>query len=320
MKAFISYSHSDSNTLDLLHKHLATLKRDRLLDAWTDQAIMPGSEIEASISAALASSEIFIAILSPDYLASEYCYEKEFKTAKGLHEQGKIIIVPVIAQPCDWLNTPFREFKALPKDGKAISLWDNQNIAMLDVIQNIRFLITKQPSSLPVPPSQNVFGTALQNTTSQSRNYRVQKDFDSIEKLQFTQRTYNDVKDIFKRYLEEIRNIDKIKTQVLLDTSSEFECIIVNRNKIDTEAALTFSILSDKNVTGFITQAERSLTYSIIQKNRPQNGSFTLRQDEYHLFWTEGNIYFNRHNTSELSALQMAEIIWNKWLEAVGIL
>ena len=33
--------------------------------------------------------------------------------------------------------------KALPKDGKAIATWSNENTAMLDVIQNIRKTLSK---------------------------------------------------------------------------------------------------------------------------------------------------------------------------------
>lgn len=81
MKAFISYSHNDSQMLDLLHKHLAQLQRDAIISTWTDREINAGANLEQTISSALGNSQIFIALLSPDYIVSNYCYEKEFTTA-----------------------------------------------------------------------------------------------------------------------------------------------------------------------------------------------------------------------------------------------
>jgi hypothetical protein len=76
--------------------------------------------------------------MRPDYLASHYCYEREFEKAMQMQDAGELTIVPVIVEPCDWLNTPFGKFKALPKDGKPISTWENKNTAFLDVTQNLR--------------------------------------------------------------------------------------------------------------------------------------------------------------------------------------
>jgi hypothetical protein len=137
MNAFISYSHQDIQMLDMLHKHLTQLERDKIITAWTDQEILAGQNLNQNISSALSNSKLFIALLSPDYIASSYCYEKEFKKALEMQEQGTIIIIPVIVEPCDWRSTPFKEFKALPKDGKAVTAWENKNTAFLDIIQNI---------------------------------------------------------------------------------------------------------------------------------------------------------------------------------------
>ena len=94
--AFISYAHADAKALDRLHKHLAMLRREGALNAWTDHAILPGDRVDGAISAQLAQSAIFVALVSPDYLASRYCYEKEFESALALAQAGRMRIVPVI--------------------------------------------------------------------------------------------------------------------------------------------------------------------------------------------------------------------------------
>lgn len=150
MKAFISYSHKDDNYLERLKVHLAQMKRDGLINEWTDEAINAGSSLNNVISDALDSSELFLALLSPDYIASNYCYNKEFETAQGMQDEGKLIIVPIIVEPCDWKQTPFGNLKALPKDGKAVSEWTNPNNAFLNVIDELRSLtaFTKSTTSI----------------------------------------------------------------------------------------------------------------------------------------------------------------------------
>ena len=107
-KAFISYSHKDEKSLDRLHTHLATLRRAGQITAWYDREIPAGSEIDREVSSNLEESEIFLALVSPDFLASNYCYEKEMEAALRRHEEGTIRVIPIILEPCDWKGTNLR--------------------------------------------------------------------------------------------------------------------------------------------------------------------------------------------------------------------
>jgi len=315
MNAFISYSHKDTEMLDMLHKHLAQLQRDGVISAWTDHQIPAGVNVNQNISSALNNSKLFIALLSPDYIASRYCYEKEFQKALELQEEGSIIIIPVVLEPSDWLNTPFKDFKALPKDGKAVSLWENKNTAFLDVIQNIRKLIEAEGA-------QETFTKikASNPGTSFSRNYRVQKDFDSIQKLEFIEKTFHEVKEYLKRYIEEIEQLENIKTKVLIDTNKQFGCLLVNRNKIATESQLEIVTNSEKSASHSFRSAEGGITYSINGNNRTNDKSFSIAFDDYHLYWSESNFYSGSREKKELGSKEIADIIWNEWLVSVGIL
>ena len=66
MQAFISYSHNDISSLNILHKHLAQLQRENLISAWTDNEINAGNKLDSAISNALLNSKIFIALTSLD--------------------------------------------------------------------------------------------------------------------------------------------------------------------------------------------------------------------------------------------------------------
>jgi hypothetical protein len=311
MKAFISYSHSDSAALDTLHKHLAQLQRDGLIQTWEDREILAGGTLESNIFHSLEGSQIFIALLSPDYIASKYCYEKEFKKALQMQEEESLTIVPVVVEPCDWQNTPFSKFKALPKDGKAISTWENKNTAFLDVIQNIRKLVQAggaKPDKIKASPVQ------------MSRNYRVQKDFDSIEKQEFMEKTFYDVKDLLNRYIDEIIQVDNIKVRILKEEDKAFECLLVNRNKIAAESRLTINTISENNGMGFRQPDEKQINYKISNNNNPAEKNFKLAHDDYQLFWIENSYYSMSGEKKQLTAKDITDLIWNEWLESVGIL
>ena len=313
MKVFISYSHHDEKSLEFLHKHLTQLQRDGVISTWTDRDIMPGEKVNQNISSALKNADLFIALLSPDYIASNYCYNEEFKSALAMQEEG-LIIIPVIVEPCDWLSTPFKDFKALPADGKAISVWGNKNTAFLDVIQNIRKLVTQSNTS--------------KNVTSQAgtakpipRNYRIQKDFDSIEKMEFVEKSLHEIKEYLKKYIEEILTIDNIKARILIDNNNEFECILVNRNKIATESHLKISIASESSSL-FNRGREKQISYAInsAADSRQSSKILSLSFDEYHLFWLQSDYFSVSQNRKELELKDIANLIWDEWLANVGIL
>ncbi len=318
--AFISYSHQDAPMLDLLHKHLAQLERDGIITTWTDQEVLAGGVLDAEISSALVNSKVFIALLSPDYINSKYCYEREFEKAMEMQEQGKIIIVPVILEPCDWLNTPFNKFKAFPKDGKAVSDWENKNNAFLDVIQNLRRLATSPDTESKVVKSANPSQIPM------SRNYRVQKDFDSIEKMEFVEKTFQEIKEHLEKYLIEVSQLDNIKARVIADTEDSFECLLVNRNKIDTEATLKVTTAADSDNRSVVRS--RGLNGRIRYMISIKNGGgteifFSLEFDDYDLFWTQTDYFYEHFGSNrtpeKFTARDISDSMWDEFLKAVGI-
>ena len=177
MKAFISYSHKDESYLERLHTHLATLRRAGDLLVWFDREILAGDPLDQKIMDQLDECALFIALVSPDFLNSNYCYEKEMQYALEKHASGKTRVVPIILEPCDWTSTPLGNLKALPKDGKPIAEWQNQNTAFLDVIKGLRRVLS--------PPPRTNDTTTLANTESGSTGsgrYRIKKTFDEIER------------------------------------------------------------------------------------------------------------------------------------------
>ncbi|MDJ0717276.1 MAG: tetratricopeptide repeat protein, partial [Prochloraceae cyanobacterium] len=138
VKLFISYSHRDETLRQQLDKHLAPLKGQKVIEAWHDRQIQAGMNWADEIDDNLNQADIILLLVSPDFVASDYCSNIELKRAMKRHENGEAIVVPVILEPCDWSWLPFSKFQAFPKDAKAIATWENKNEAFLDVAAGIR--------------------------------------------------------------------------------------------------------------------------------------------------------------------------------------
>jgi TIR domain len=65
---------------------------------------MAGGNIDSEIAAQLNQCRLFLALVSPDFLSSQYCYETEMTNAIRRHDAGEIVVVPIILEPCDWLS------------------------------------------------------------------------------------------------------------------------------------------------------------------------------------------------------------------------
>lgn len=135
---FFSYSHSDEEYRDMLEVHLAALKRQGVIDAWHDRRISAGKDLHADISGHLEAADIILLLVSPYFLASDYCYDIEMTRALERHESDEARVIPVIIHPCDWRHTPFRHLRATPTDGEPISKYPNIHDAHSIVIEDIR--------------------------------------------------------------------------------------------------------------------------------------------------------------------------------------
>ena len=138
MNLFISYSHADESYRKQLETQLSILERNNIISSWKDREIIPGQEWEDEIDKNLENAGIVILLVSPDFLDSDYCYEMEMKRAIEKHNSGDATVVPIIIRPCDWKETPFSKLHVLPKDAKAVSIWDNPDEAWLNVVTGLK--------------------------------------------------------------------------------------------------------------------------------------------------------------------------------------
>src|SRR5260370_14011943 len=147
---FYSYAHEDEKLRQQLETHLSGLRRQGLVSEWHDRQIVPGTEWAYAINEHLNTAQIILLLISPDFLASDYCYSVEMQRALERHNAGEAYVVPVILRPVDWQGAPFATFQALPRDGQPIVLWENEDEAFANVAEGVRKIVGEIYTASPV--------------------------------------------------------------------------------------------------------------------------------------------------------------------------
>ena len=207
---FVSYSHKDDELQNQLQIHLAMLKRQGVIDVWHDRRVVPGDEIDPAIGAALEEAQVILLLVSSDFLASDYCYDKEMHRAMERHASGEARVLPVILRPCDWHGAPFGKLLAVPKDGKPVVKWANIDEAFLEVTQGIRRAVeaiapvnvrasrVSEPSVVTKETGERVF------RGPRSSNLRVRQSFSEVNKDRFLNDGFEYMASFFENSLAEL--------------------------------------------------------------------------------------------------------------------
>ncbi|MEM6899563.1 MAG: toll/interleukin-1 receptor domain-containing protein [Pseudomonadota bacterium] len=309
MRIFISYSHKDKQALDRLHVHLASLRRQNLISQWFDREILAGDDIDEEISIELEQADLFLLLVSPDFIASDYCIERELERAIERHDAGLARVVPVIIEPCDWASMPrLRRLKAVPDAGKPVSEWANQNTAYLNVAQEVRRICEQEKPRSPVH-SDN----ASENQPNVASRYRVKRDFDEIDRSDFRDEAFSITKEYFRRAIEEIDTIDGIRGRFSDGGPTAFGSTIVNGMRTRGTGHITVHRGGSDGSMGDIFWSFKENA-----SRNSANGWVSVSADEYEMF-LKGPGSFMHKELDNQNPTQFAEYLWLQVIEQAGI-
>ncbi|MCK6589776.1 MAG: toll/interleukin-1 receptor domain-containing protein, partial [Polyangiaceae bacterium] len=136
-----SYSHKDEALRDELETHLTILKRQNLIEPWHDRRIEPGTNWAGAIDKNLEEADIILLLVSADFIASPYCYEKEMQRALERHHASQARVIPILLRATHFEGAPFEKLHALPKDAKPVTSWKDRDEAWTDVARGLRLVI-----------------------------------------------------------------------------------------------------------------------------------------------------------------------------------
>jgi len=139
---YIAYADKDESLKDELSKHLNSLARRGLISLSDRRSVPPGSNWETHIVQAIESAKLILLLCSPDFFNSDWSYEYELKRAVQQQKSQQSIVVPVLGRPCnlDDLETLTRN-QWLPRNGKPVTQWQDQDEAWLKVCQEINEVV-----------------------------------------------------------------------------------------------------------------------------------------------------------------------------------
>jgi len=86
----------------------------------------------------LNTADIILLLVSPDFIALDYCYQVEMQCALERHRLGEARVTPVLLRPVDWHEASFAHLQCLPRNDKPVTEWDNLDAAFRDITSGIR--------------------------------------------------------------------------------------------------------------------------------------------------------------------------------------
>lgn len=148
IKLFYCYAREDRALRDELEKHLSWLKRRYQLKNWHDREIPPGEEWEQAIDEHLNSAHVILLLISPDFMASDYCFGREMQRALERHREGTCRVIPILLRPTYWEEAPFSHLQLLPGEARCITTWPDRDEAFREVVIGISRTIKDLVASL----------------------------------------------------------------------------------------------------------------------------------------------------------------------------
>jgi hypothetical protein len=138
---FVSYSHSPADAhlrreFDII---LSILKDLGIVEAWKDTEIPIGGLWSQDIWQHLNASNYVVLLISPDYLASEFC-RKEIRYAKGRAAGPGCRVIPILLRETPLWEEYVGELQALPRGAKPVKSWSDPDRAWKDIAHEIRRL------------------------------------------------------------------------------------------------------------------------------------------------------------------------------------
>lgn len=312
VSVFFSYSHKDEDYRDELEIHLSSLKRQGIISAWHDRRISPGDEFEKEISEYLEKADVILLLISPYFIASDYCYEIEMKRAMERHDSQDATVIPIIIHPCDWHDMPFGKLLATPEDGKPISKFPNMHDAFLDITKSVKkaakkYIENGEPNAIKPPyipdPDENV------DPLVRSSNLRLKKNFTDRDKNKFLTEAFEYIAKYFDGSLHELkkRNSEVDTDFRRIDANRFTATIYLNGN----EVSKCNIWLSDGGsfLSGIMYSAGSYTDNSF-------NESINVEDDGYTMFLKPMGMQFHRQNNEEKMGHEGgAEYYWSMLIE-----
>lgn len=156
---FFSYAHEDATARTELHGHLASLERGNIIRRWSDRQIGPGSAWRGEVDSHLYRAQIFVALVSPDFMESGWC-QRELSIANipKKNPRDNVVVLPVLVRDVSLVGSDLNETQLLPPDRVPIERWEPKDRGwrfVADAVANIAAQIAARRAQM-IPEADNL--------------------------------------------------------------------------------------------------------------------------------------------------------------------
>jgi hypothetical protein len=188
VEIFCSYSHCEKDVV--LKKEfdsaMRPYTRKKSFHVWDDGSIVAGDEWRQHIDQHLTSADIIVFLVSPDFLASDFCCEEELPAALARGMRKEAVLVPIIIRDCAWKETDLAQLQALPKDARPVTKWDDRDSAWknvgeglnelaLEVVKEKLEILRRNEAAFAGNPLGQMMGTLPRNVAGLSEEQWAQQ-------------------------------------------------------------------------------------------------------------------------------------------------
>ena len=118
---FLAAAEADKIWKQQLLQHFAPLENAGDVQIWHDEKIAIGRDQKTARQTAIDKSTLFILLISPDFIASDFFASPELEQIYQSHLAGRIKIMPILIRPCNWSFTPYSDLPLFLKNEEAIA-------------------------------------------------------------------------------------------------------------------------------------------------------------------------------------------------------
>ncbi len=158
VKIFLAYASDPDDRAggEELRKSMALLLHLKRVEVF-DQHKSPAGNRQVALASALNESEIILLLLSSNFLSGLECLGVQ-QDAYELYLQNRAVVIPVLYNPCEWKELDIGGLQALPRNGKFITQWENDDEAYAKISREISELAKGIRERLDYGPPSSPLG------------------------------------------------------------------------------------------------------------------------------------------------------------------
>jgi hypothetical protein len=240
--------------------------------------------------------------MSPDFLATDYCESEEMGSAIARHESGKLSIVPLILEACDWKRSALGRLKPLPQGGLPMGVCQSPDAAYREVAAVLRGIVLDEATVGQWDPTD----TIVQNTVAPpchagSGLLAARRDA-----------AFRAIREYFRRSTAAIRTADGVAVRFRDLGPRRFACLAQHPLRNRSEATITIHAAEN-------AQSTSGIVYSLVD-----GGNHHAANGWVHVRGQGAGVYLEAH-ANESSANQFvsetaaAASLWREFLRRAGL-